>query len=396
MRIRKAIEYFFAFVCIAATIATTCWCAYIFYEDHDVSLVDFKQYNEEKEYIYPSYSLVFWNPFKEEKLKSYGDGINTSTYSQFLEGTYWDERMLNISYDDVTIDIGDYFLGYDIWFFNGTFTSITDFEHGSIDGWEPPRVSFRQARWKAFAVQQPYRKGQMVAGLSIKIRTNIFRDGIRPHKTNYDPSSSTFGGFEFAVHYPGQMFRSTILGLGKWEWPKRTNSSSKTFEMSFTRKGMEVLLRRNKRAKPCNEDWLNYDSSVLKGIMRDVGCRPPYYDFSDLPLCSTMNTMKRVASLTFEDLNNFAPPCRAISTIQFDYEELDEDDATTGTIIQPSFFRLSITTLDTTFKLIQLVKSYDIQSLIGNAGGYLGIFLGYAIYQMPGAIMNVWDRLMKS
>merc|ERR1712223_1751829 len=111
---KKSIEYFFHIACIVAAISTTSWCVYIFSQDHDVCLVDFKQYNEEKEYIYPSFSLIFVNPFIEEKLKLYGKGINATTYSQFLEGLYWDERTLNISYDEVTIDIADYFFGYDI------------------------------------------------------------------------------------------------------------------------------------------------------------------------------------------------------------------------------------------------------------------------------------------
>ena len=171
---RKTIEYIFHFACIAATIVTTCWCVYIFYQDNDVCLVDFKQYNEEKEYIYPSFSLIFVNPFIEGRLNNYGDGINTSTYSQFLEGKYWDERMFNISYDDVTINMDDYFLGYDIMLANLTLKSYNDFEQGNSDGWKPPYVSHRHPKWKAFAVDKPYHKGQRIVRIWTKIKTEIF------------------------------------------------------------------------------------------------------------------------------------------------------------------------------------------------------------------------------
>ena len=86
---RKSIEYFFHIACIVAAISTTCWCVYIFSQDHDVCLVDFKQYNEEKEYIYPSFSLIFVNPFIEEK---------TSTgpvLPRMVSG--WPERRPNIT-----------------------------------------------------------------------------------------------------------------------------------------------------------------------------------------------------------------------------------------------------------------------------------------------------------
>ena len=388
---KKSVENFFHIACIVAAVSLTCWCVYIFSQDNDVCLVDFKQYNEEKEYIYPSFSLIFINPFIEEKLRQHGDGINTTTYSQFLEGKYWDERMLNISYDDVTINIADYFVGYDIMLANLTLKAYTDFEKGNNDGWKPPYVSHRHPKWKGFAVDKPYHKGQRIVRIWTIIKTSIFPSGIRPHKTNYNSSSSSFGGLEFILHYPGQIFRSWNLGIGKWAWPRRTNTSSKNYVMAFTRRNMDVLVRRNKRAKPCNEDWLNYDKSVLEKQMWLTGCRPPYYDSIDLPICSTKENMQKVSPPTPEDLNDFTPACRAISKLQFDYQDIDEDEIEVGGNSETPHFSLSITALDTTFKLIELVRAYDIQSLIGNAGGYIGIFLGYALYQMPSAIIHICE-----
>ena len=110
----KIFETLFHLICIAATIGTTSWCFYIFILDKDVCLVDFKEFGEEKEYIYPSFSLVFANPFIEGKLKGYGENITTTSYVSFLKGFHWDDRMVNISYDNVTLDINDYFLGYNI------------------------------------------------------------------------------------------------------------------------------------------------------------------------------------------------------------------------------------------------------------------------------------------
>ena len=43
--------------------------------------------------------------------------------------------------------------------------------------------------------------------------------------------------------------------------------------------------------------------------------------------------------------------------------------------------------------MIELVRAYDIQSLIGNAGGYIGIFLGYTICQLPSVIIDTWHWL---
>ena len=39
-------------------------------------------------------------------------------------------------------------------------------------------------------------------------------------------------------------------------------------------------------------------------------------------------------------------------------------------------FILGAMIMDDSYKEIKQVRAYDIQSLIGNAGGYLGLFLG--------------------
>ena len=58
--------------------------------------------------LYPSATLCFANKFKEDILQKHGRGINGSSYFSFLQGTHWDERMLNINYENVTTNLQDY------------------------------------------------------------------------------------------------------------------------------------------------------------------------------------------------------------------------------------------------------------------------------------------------
>ena len=46
---------------------------------------------------------------------------------------------------------------------------------------------------------------------------------------------------------------------------------------------------------------------------------------------------------------------------------------------------------DEQFMLIEQTRGYDIQSLIGNSGGYLGLFLGCAILQLPQGFSLIWN-----
>ena len=99
---------FFRFLCILTTIVLTGWCLYKYTLDEDVSLVAFVKFNDDKQKVYPAITFCFWNPFYNQKLKRYGTGINTSTYSYFLQGILWDDRMVSIDYDDVTVSLEDY------------------------------------------------------------------------------------------------------------------------------------------------------------------------------------------------------------------------------------------------------------------------------------------------
>ena len=51
------------------------------------------------------------------------------------------------------------------------------------------------------------------------------------------------------------------------------------------------------------------------------------------------------------------------------------------------------------YKEIRQVRAYDTQSLIGNAGGYIGLFLGYALRELPSFLLFaykiIYDGLQK-
>ena len=81
--------------------------------DEDVVRIEFEEFNSEIDNIYPTISLCFPSPLSEDKLANYGEGITVSTYSSFITGESgsWDDRMAQIDYDDVSLNIEDYFLG---------------------------------------------------------------------------------------------------------------------------------------------------------------------------------------------------------------------------------------------------------------------------------------------
>ena len=383
-------------LCVCAFIGTAIWCVYTFSLDNDTCLVDYKLYNENPDYGYPSISILIINPFLDEKLRTYGDGINAVTYSKFLGGQHWDERMLDINYDDVTMDLKDYFIGYDMLSDNYSVISIDNFTNNPATsyGWQKPYKKFRAHRGQTFAVDPPFDTYGGVTRFHvqmwIKIKTNLFKDSLRPHIYDYNPDSPTFGGFLVWFHYPGQALQAWHLGMGKWLWPKRETNSSKNYVMIFKRSQMDVIQRRNKNNNPCVEDWKNHDQHVIEEVIFNAGCRPPHWTSKqNVPLCRSQEEMRKVLlPLRKHEFLDYTPPCRSITNLPFYYEEIDED-----TDSDPAHFRIAMTSADTTFKNVEQIKEYSTQNLIGNIGGYLGLILGYAIVQLPVLLNGIYKAV---
>ena len=95
----------YLFCCAIATIALISNCFYNFWLDKDTSQITFKTYHKGQDSIYPSISLCFDWPFLKDRLVSFGDGINATAYSKFLSGEFWDDRFLEVDYDNVTINL---------------------------------------------------------------------------------------------------------------------------------------------------------------------------------------------------------------------------------------------------------------------------------------------------
>ena len=54
-------------------------------------------------------------------------------------------------------------------------------------------------------------------------------------------------------------------------------------------------------------------------------------------------------------------------------------------------FSIVMDTIQTSFLRIEQIRGYDFNSLIGNIGGYVGMFLGYALLNVPNAILSIFE-----
>ena len=127
------------------------------------------------------------------------------------------------------------------------------------------------------------------------------------------------------------------------------------------------------------ENSEGYDNKVVEESIRKIGCKPPYKKSEkDWPICSSMEDMQMHSShnaATMKVGKYHMSPCKLMSVIDCDIKKIVQAD--TG-----QHFRLRVGFPDY-FRSIKLIKAIDIQSLIGNTGGYVGLVLGKKILLPP-------------
>ena len=381
--LKVLIKYIFQSLCLFSVIVLNSWCYYKYTLDKDISSLNYKFFNQDESSIYPSMSLCVVNPYIEHRLEKYGKDVNSSSYAEFLLGKYWSNNMSTIVYDEVTIDLNDFIKGLFIQLRNGT-------KHQWSKGGENSLIpsfyaNYKSPLTKCFTIDMPYIKDVQISTFQLMVHKRIFPGHIRPPRVVRPIDMLTqWAGFGIIFHYPGQQLRS--FSREKYSWPSREENNGNSYAMIYRFSSMEVWKRRNKPSKPCIDKWVNDDKYVLEKVMEQVGCRPTFWSYiNDLPICKTKNDLEKINKqmaniliIKSLDANDHPPPCQVIHNMQIDYEEYD----LFGEETQNDFFIIDITQGVEYFKEIEQVRAYDEETLIGNSGGYVGLFLGCGLLQV--------------
>ena len=75
-------------------------------DDKSLLSAEFRGFHSTEKDIYPSITLCF-NDFVRQDVNLPGKTFNYSRYKSFLSGSDWDERMLELDYDNATLQLED-------------------------------------------------------------------------------------------------------------------------------------------------------------------------------------------------------------------------------------------------------------------------------------------------
>ena len=385
----------FHVVCIATTLILLGYCFFKFMQNDSTSMVDFRPYHETEKDIYPSLSLCFKHyDFQNTSENNQGIyqkeplinlyGIKDPTpYIKFLEGTHWDENLLNVDYDKVTMNLVDYV--------DSVAIKVNSYISHPVYTWNPLRskesfpfrTTFRSARSKCFSfdfsldlipeIESTPKSPKKVRELAIELKS----------------LASLNVSLVYFAHYPNQLMRTTPLTVEylKDEGVISGNLMSKQFWMD----NLEVIRRRNTMKAPCYDGSKNWDEHVISQILDVTKCKPPHWTEMNYPVCQNETLIQKLNIETDSFANpeffeQFIEPCDEVQSVSNNADEFKK----TTNASKNSSTKLLFLYKNGKYKEIVHIRSFDVESLIGNMGGYVGLFLGFAIWQAPDAIELVF------
>ena len=357
-------------VCISAAVLLVGMWIFIYKLDKDSITVESKEYFGADDDVFPVMSLCFNQFFDDRLFERYGGNITAEAYKSFLFGYHYDDKLTKINFHEVTTNLSDFIIKYEVGFRNSTFVDTQE----NI-AWKPLYYTFSWNSWgmflKCFGLEITDKN---LYHVRIFINREIFKNNV-----NY-----LAGGLATLFHYPNQIMSSLQTVKRQWlVWDNSTNHF-----LSFNIKGMEADISRYKEDKHnCIEDWKNYDNITMENHMKTIGCKSPdQITNSDWPICSSKEMMRKARiPLNNEKLR----PCRRVESVHFELGET-QDTGYHNMENDSNWFCIVVRILNPRFKETVQQKEVDIQTLIGYIGGYIGILTGFAIIQIPEMLMEMF------
>ena len=256
-------------------------------------------------------------------------------------------------YEYVTLNISDYFIAAkEIWKKESEYVSTLQIDHKDVyNGFYLNTLT----KCFTFNIKMGGRRSLKQIHLDYNL-TKLLRDWYSD--TGQKPMMF------FDLQYPGQFLL-------------RVNDASyillheKDETMTIWVQEIEFLKSRNSRQRNCVEGKESYDDKVLKKHLAKVGCKSPYHSKEKLfPTCNSPEKMK----LSIYDFHNvrdeyYPKACHRFSKILFTnqrfFSSKSKSETWTITIGYPDDIRI-----------ITQYQEVDVHTLIGNIGGYIGLFLG--------------------
>lgn len=355
-KIFEASKFLFKISCVVTVLSMISVWFHKFLKDEDLCLVEYKSLKFINDIELPDVSLCIQEPLLEQNLNELG--TNTREYLKHLSGDEFKERLISINYTNVTLNLENYY------------KRTTVLYSGTVDNDTEGQIT---SRLSAFYY------GVFMKCYGIDIKTSTLHDiNYVAYDFHIDPVLRDILSTKLVhavVHSQSQLLLAHNIQIVPFD-SNQTYGGNMVIQISK----VEVVKRRNKAKNPCEIQWKAWNDLVLLKHTKDIGCVPSYHEkLRSFPLCSTQNETRRwhnIMSTIRNELHYL--PCQQMPRIDFQLTNVVSSikGVLTITVGYPE-----------QMKIITQSRAVDVNALIGNIGGYIGLFLGnqvdfyFLIYQ---------------
>ena len=163
-------------------------------------------------------------------------------------------------------------------------------------------------------------------------------------------------------------------------------------ELSLNIGHVNVLRKRSKSQQKCNNTLEDGDNEFKLNVIKQVECIPTYWTHildtnSSIRICSKSDEVAKAYQLITDFkrvVSSYEPPCVEMKIPVTVHQQQVGNRQT----------RLKLYVFYTTddFQEIVNVKDFDVDTLWSSIGGFIGIFLGYSLLQIPEILGLMWSN----
>ena len=354
-------NFLFKLSCVITASSMVIYWIMKFHQNMDQDSIEYVQLENVTNFVYPELSICVYAPFFQTSFNNSKENISIDDYQQFLVGNRApNSAYRNIEFNNVTIDLFEYFKELKIQWNNDTPYICNDRDNCPFAKFKNSFNGFLHIGrlFKCFSVEPYSDDSRVIIGMWLL---------FEPHLVSALSKINEYRPIAVTINYPNQFLRNIEDFRYIWLEDKKTQRSYNAFKITH----IELIQRRFKEKDPCFEDWRNYDQKLLQKHIESVDCKPPYLT-SNKSLCITKQEMRDSVYNLRNVRQKYPKPCHEITNIAFTshyYRTRSIKDAYNDYIGLRVVYPGNV-------KLIKQSQLVDIHSLIGNIGGYIGLFLG--------------------
>ena len=345
-----------------------------FLKNNDTSSINFRRFNSAPRDKYPTFTICFVNNvvgiFDADYLNS-TFGISVSDYHDALSGINDNETEMEmisaVDFNKATVKLMDSLIMF----------KSDDNKKGFRILWPQNKLLSNEPPL------EPLYLSERTQDRLCYTRTDKFELGVNKIievvQFNLTYLNKIISHLEVYAHYPGHFLRSGLHMI----WLPVHILNGENNDISITLSQVNVIRKRPDANVPCDPALDDDDHKFRQTVVQIVGCVPPYWMAlfarnNFLPVCKSSVQLKKIKEFHWFDqrdnvTNLYDPPC-------------DEMSLDKSYITQPydrSVLVFWINYPSRTYQEIKNEKAFGFEMLWSSVGGFVGIFLGYSLMQVP-------------